>query len=286
MRSCVYGMLAETFIHYGIGRSEGVIDLPVAREGGTGLPVIFGSGLKGALRQHIAEQPPGSPEDKKEDPHEVRQMFGSADDGAGDVCISDARLLLLPVRNLTGASMWITCPMVLERFQRDMQRFGTKCGLAIPKVDEGAALTVENKGANGHLMLEDQEFNKINKKNELKQIITFITTSLVLQKEVSKRLLKNFALLNDADFMHFARYGLSIVARNELKEETKTSNNLWYEEALPPDTIMYSGITSRSGNLNDFDTAMQKNPYLQVGGNATVGQGWFHITSKRSEGKA
>ena len=49
MRSAVIGLLAETSIHPGTGRSTGVVDLPVAREAATDYPFIAGSSLKGAL---------------------------------------------------------------------------------------------------------------------------------------------------------------------------------------------------------------------------------------------
>ena len=47
-------------------------------------------------------------------------------------------------------------------------------------------------------------------------------------------------VLNDDDFTWFARFGLSIQARNVLEDGTKQSQNLWYEETLPPDTLLYA----------------------------------------------
>lgn len=49
MSNVILGLLAETFIHSGIGHTEGAIDLPVAREAATDYPYIPGSSLKGAL---------------------------------------------------------------------------------------------------------------------------------------------------------------------------------------------------------------------------------------------
>ena len=51
MRAAMLGLLAETSIHPGAGRSMGVVDLPVAREASTHYPVLVGSSLKGALTQ-------------------------------------------------------------------------------------------------------------------------------------------------------------------------------------------------------------------------------------------
>ena len=51
MKSIILGMLAETPVHPGAGRSTGFVDLPVARESITEYPVIVGSSLKGALKE-------------------------------------------------------------------------------------------------------------------------------------------------------------------------------------------------------------------------------------------
>lgn len=113
MNSALLGLLAETPIHPGCGRSMGVVDLPVAREAATDYPLIAGSSLKGALR------------DKAEavSKDQVEKRFGRPDQ-AGDLLVADARLLLLPVRSLTGAYRWLTCPHILERFRRDLARAG------------------------------------------------------------------------------------------------------------------------------------------------------------------
>ena len=50
---------------------------------------------------------------------------------------------------------------------------------------------------------------------------------------------------HDEDFAWFARYGLPIQARNQLDKETKTSKNLWFEESIPPDTLMYALVVER-----------------------------------------
>ena len=56
MKSLMIGMLAETAIHPGSGRSSGFVDLPVARESITQYPVIVGSSLKGALKDRARER--------------------------------------------------------------------------------------------------------------------------------------------------------------------------------------------------------------------------------------
>ena len=99
MKTLLYGLLAETSIHPGAGQSSGFVDLPVAREAATDYPVIVGSSLKGALLSVARDR--GWSDDER------NRVFGTHDN-AGGLLVSDARLLLLPVRSLTSHFMWIT----------------------------------------------------------------------------------------------------------------------------------------------------------------------------------
>ena len=102
---------------------------------------------------------------------------------------------------------------------------------------------------------------------------------LVHHDLVHERLRESLVVVNDDVFAWFARYGLSVQARNQLEDETKRSNNLWYEETLPPDTVMYSLLLGRKDDsLTLVQDMFKQDHYLQVGGNATVGQGWFAVT--------
>jgi len=104
----------------------------------------------------------------------------------------------------------------------------------------------------------------------------------VLHDETQRRLGDRIAVLNDDDFAWFVRYGLGIQARNVL-DDRKRSRNLWYEETLPPDTVMYALVMGRAaGALGMLDDLFpETDPYLQVGGNETVGQGWFAVSVRR-----
>ena len=86
--------------------------------------------------------------------------------------------------------------------------------------------------------------------------------------------------MSDDNFNYFATYALQINARNELDEVTKTSKNLWYEETLPPDSLFYALLLPRRGKEKALKDIKQlfSDPYLQVGGNETVGQGWCVVS--------
>ena len=263
MKTAMLGFLAETSVHPGTGRGVGVVDLPVAREASTDYPVIVGSSLKGALR------------DKAESMglDDAGARFGKPDH-AGDLVISDGRLLLLPVRSLTSSFRWATCPHLIERYRRDRSRAGLPSQFKVPDVEHGSVLTL----AGGNLFLEERQFTVAG--NPAKDLVNSIE-HLLLHEETRRRLASKIVVLHDDDFIWFARYGLAIQARNVLsKDGTKKSENLWYEETLPPDTVMYALIAARGDvALDDLNSLFpESDPYVQVGGNETVGHGWFGVT--------
>lgn len=272
MKSLMLGLLAETPVHPGAGRSLGVVDLPVAREEATGYPVIVGSSLKGSLREK-AEEAEGH------EAESVMRGFGRQEH-AGDVLVSDARLLLLPVRSLDRAARFVTCPQLVERYHRDLIRAGIGPVPDVPKVEPGQALAdAGSTNRDGHIFLEERMFTV--REEPVDELVETILP-LVRHDVVHQRLKKSLIVVHDDDFAWFARYGLQVQARNHLEDETKRSSNLWYEETLPPDTLMYALLLGRrEDSLAMVRRLFEPDCYLQLGGNATVGQGWFAVTVRQ-----
>lgn len=264
MNTLILGLLAETAVHPGCGRDAGIVDLPVSREGGNGIPVIFGSGVKGAFRDKASRS--GQPDEG------WKSLFGKQD-SAGTLLFSDARLLLLPVRSLSGHARWATCPFLLERFVRDSRRAECPVDATVPTVERGTALA----SGTGQLFLEERLYRITGTMPA--DIITMLQR-LVMHKETAARLESELVVLHNDDFAWFAQYGLPVNARNVLEENTKTSKNLWYEETLPADSIFYALIGERiSGAVAEFRSQVAASPYVQMGGNETVGQGWFSLAA-------
>ena len=261
MRHEIVGMLAETFVHPGTGQNVGAIDLPVAREAATDYPFVAGSSLKGAMRQAFED---------KEGKDAAKAIFGEQDN-AGNVLVSDARLLLLPVRSLSSAYKWVTCPHLLERLKRDLKRSGGEATFE--------PVTIEPKTArgegSGRLFLEERSFELAGKPGG--DVVGALTT-LIPDEGARGRLSGQLVIIHDDDFAWFARYGLAVQARNALDSKTKTTKPgaLWYEETLPPDTLMYAVLAERGGK-GALEGVRKIGDYLQVGGNETVGQGWFSL---------
>ncbi len=269
-------LLAETFIHPGSTQNQDAIDLPVARERSSGFPFIAGSSMKGAWLDFIEQS-------ESEHWHQdaIDQVFGKQE-GAGQLLFFDARLILLPVRSLADSYKWVTCPLVLERLTRDLTRAGVRLAAALPdKMPSVAAGCYWGEPVTGELnklYLEERGF-KCNPESGFDDWV-LVLKSLIDCKAANERVSKQLAILSDEDFAWFATNALPIQARNVL-DEKKQSQNLWYEEALPPDTLMYSLISQRGSQpqqaMENFIATLENRPYLQVGANETVGQGWFHV---------
>jgi CRISPR-associated protein Cmr4 len=269
MKTILLGMLAETAIHPGTGRSGGVIDLPVAREAATDYPFIAGSSLKGALREKTETL-------LGRDTELPNKWFGKADN-AGELLVSDARLLLLPVRSLTGSYRWLTCPHIVERLCRDMRRAGLPLEASVPVVGKGSVQT----SGSGQIYLEERQLT-ITAEPDGKLI--GLLGSVIPHEVTRGRIGKTLAIVSDDDFAWFARYALPVQARNELHDDTKQSKNLWYEESLPADTLMYAVVAGRNNAAEGaLKSLFEDDAYIQVGGNETVGAGWFALAFPGSE---
>ncbi|MCI5168651.1 MAG: type III-B CRISPR module RAMP protein Cmr4, partial [Candidatus Electrothrix sp. GM3_4] len=152
METMCYYIHALTALHAGTGQGVGVVDLPIAREKSTGLPIVPGSGVKGVLREELNPSDAGKDDhqsseeaDQQEEAKKYWQtLFGpdakAINEGtegsgfAGALNIQDAQLLCLPVRSVYGVFAWVTCPFILQRYKRDMDEVYTQVKEARPSL--------------------------------------------------------------------------------------------------------------------------------------------------------
>ncbi len=289
------GLLSQTSIHAGTGQNTGVIDLPIQREGHNGWPCVFGSAVKGALRTRAEEE-------YDADNDSVIYVFGpdtnNASDHAGAMTISDARLLLLPVRSLTSQFKWVTCPAAINRFIQDASRFGIQVSITddFNVTDEDTAwVTADQKEA--RIFLEEYRFN-----TKPVNLNSLINALLLLMKGVNKETLEQqLVIVNNDNFSHLSQHVTPVNAHIAIDSETKIvkPGALWYEETLPPETLLYTGLSAvaarkkRSKKEDDSGaeasmsaqqimgavTALfDDHSWLQLGGNETVGMGWCAVS--------
>ncbi|MBA2391844.1 MAG: type III-B CRISPR module RAMP protein Cmr4 [Ktedonobacteraceae bacterium] len=285
-------------LHAGIGHGAGVIDLPIAREKATGIPFLPGSSTKGALRTRCAQ-------DKQleqyqgifgSEPSEVQEMR------TGSVQFTDQRLLLLPVRSIAGTFAWVTSPYVLRRFLRDLietQGKEAALSLPIPHIEEKNQCIVTHESKLKQLQKKNQQevqmvyledFDLTVDTTAAEQIDTWATMlgqAIFPDEDAWKVMFSERICLVHDDLFHFmCQHATEIMTRIRLQDDTKTvtDGGLWYEEALPAETIL-SGIavinpvppipfseTQISKALNDITERT-----LQFGGKATVGRGLCRV---------
>jgi CRISPR-associated protein Cmr4 len=282
MKHALIGLLAETSIHAGAGKSAGVIDLPIMREAHTGWPCVFGSAVKGAMRCR-AEQ--------LQEKAWLTDVFGpdnrNASDHAGALSVGDARLLLLPVRSLTTHFKWVTCPALLARAARDAARHGLKAPeLDLPSsIDDEVALVASDAAS---LFLEEFHFRA--EKTGLDNIIAWLA-GYVADADIARRLQAQLVIVNDDIFAHLAQYTTPVTPHIAIDNTRKTAigGALWYEETLPPETVLYVSLLASAARRDkaevSADAVLQHAlglfpegaPYLQLGGNETVGMGWCRV---------
>lgn len=287
--NAVLGLLAETSIHAGTGQVLGAVDLPIEREAHTGWPCVYGSGVKGALRA-LAYHRALPDLDVVFGPD-----IGNASDHAGALAVSDARLLLLPVRALDAAYRWVSCPAILERFTRDLRRIGAPGSESrIPPVPRGTAVVDEKTpvdSARSGVFLEELRLEI--GQADFSELIDAIGP-LVGDATARGHLTERLTLVDDVVFGDLVRSAaVPVTAHVKLKFETKTVDGgaLRYQESLPPDTVLYAVLSAFDGRKQKgsltankvlaaiTSTLLGEQPYLQVGGNETVGMGWCRVAS-------
>lgn len=272
-------------LHAGTGQGVGVIDLPIAREKATGLPFFPGSSLKGPLRASLVDLEQRKaifgPETSDIDPIE---------NYASSVQFSDQRLLLLPVRSLAGTFAWVTSPFVLRRLLRDMEDVQQKkLDYVVPTIDGKEECLVANEGSK--ITLEQVYLEDLNLTAKKSPDVTNWARWIGQQafpgdEEWQQMLIERFCIVPDDIFNFIIDTATEITARIKLREDSKTvqDGGLWYEEALPAETIL-SGIvlatpTGRSNKstkevLDALSGLMRKT--LQLGGKATTGRGMCRV---------
>ncbi|MCX7111679.1 MAG: type III-B CRISPR module RAMP protein Cmr4 [Proteobacteria bacterium] len=281
MHSRLYLLHALSALHAGTGQGSGVIDLPIAREKSTGLPIVPGSSIKGVLRDEFKG-------DSNVSAEQHQALFGpdteNAADHAGALALSDARLLCLPVRSLAGTFAWVTCPLVLHRFKRDLQAVNPGSCLAIPKPDKEKIEVCPDSALidnNNMVLLEDLDLSA-KETDESKSWAELIGLAVFGFTDWKKLFEDRFAIVDDAMFDFLAETATEIVTRIRIQENTRTvaQGGLWFEEHLPAESLLWgvaacdrSRYDKVESNGADLLRLLHGEKRLQVGGKASVGRG-------------
>ena len=304
-KALVMYIYAETPIHPGSGIALGIVDLPIQRERHTEFPMIQGSSIKGVLRNFFVDL---KVEEKvKINGKNLVDIIFGEENSIGGISVTDAKILAFPVRTLKGVFGWITCPLVLDRYKRDLNLAGKECKWEIPKLDgNNKAIVCDSNASKKYVYIEDLQLECTYNEN-IKDIAETISNALPdddVYEEIKKKLKKDLIIVSDEIFRDLVTLTTEVVTRIKIDPENGTVQKgaLWTEEYLPTDTIMYSLILipSRLSNLkieiqdeelkriieskeetSDKIVEILKNflnkQVLQIGGDETIGKGFVRI---------
>lgn len=270
-------------LHAGTGQGVGVIDLPIAREKATGIPFLPGSTLKGVFR------------DACTDIALRTKIFGpdtgNAELHAGAVTFSDARLVLLPVRSLHGIFAWVTSPLLLHRLKRDAANTPAPISFNVPAPaegecfvsDPGEKLSMNIGDTKPAVVLEDLPLIFHRSPDVTAWAGWFGTTLYAQDGEMQNALKSRLCIVSDDVLSFLLETATEITARIRIDDNAKTvaEGQLWYEEALPTETVLVSLVVAANVEISKAKSAevfaavkaLSDNKTLQFGGKATVGRG-------------
>lgn len=273
---------ALTPVHAGTGQAVDVIDLPIAREAVTNWPVIPGSSVKGVLRDAVGD-----------DREYVNRVFGEPD-AAGVVAFGDQRILLFPVRSFAGTFAWLTCPWALQRLQRDARTIEAPCPVTTPKpevTDAGdrpgiliPSLSSLLTGEGGPVAIEDYDLEPVTSQ-AADAIAEELADALFAEQADKKSFTERFGIVSDTVFTFLTETATEVTARVRLDDDLKTvaKGQLWYEEAVPAETVFWGVVRPERGVREEDWTVLKAVSAAQFGGKSSVGRGLCRIVYSRAE---
>lgn len=321
-------LICETPLHAGSGSDLGIVDLPIQRERHTGFPKIEGSSLKGAIREsfetvsfegddeylkfrkqiHRAYGFDGDSvynrRNKKENRKHretIESYFGEHTQFSGALAISDARLLLFPVKSLHGVFAWITCPRVIRKFKEDLKLAGISTDFNVPSPSTTSGTAIYDTENN--IQLEEYIFhgksgdkNGMTPNDETSKLANWLAENLFKgdqHKELQNHVKECLVVLEDTDFRDFTLLSTEVITRTKINNHTGTVQQgaLFSEEYLPMESVLYSLVMfsdefakeeeqryenkmTQSDVKEFFKKGLEKNDNIvQVGANANLGKG-------------
>jgi CRISPR-associated protein Cmr4 len=280
----VYHLFSQTILHCGSGQSVGIVDQPIMRDRASHLPLVPGSTVRGVLRAHISQQ----------NDEITNTLFGyqkpnSEPSSAGALSITDAHLLLLPVRTVYGILAYATCPFILQRYKKDL-----KLDLPIPTPEEDQALHPANNPnhRDGLMVLEDLDL-KAKECPDMQKWADHISETLYIKdssdyKDIRPRII----VLPDTVFSFLAETATDIRTRIRINQETGVVDNgaLWTEESLPAESVLWGVFSTDQTRMKEntrqvLETELNNKPLLQMGGNMGTGNGLVQFIAQSSKGE-
>jgi len=300
MKGIPFVVYAITSLHMGMGRSSGVVDLPIQRDP-QGFPIIFSSTFKGALKQYCGTVYNAINNNGRIDCSKANVcccLFGGEEetDVTSIISLSDLYPIAIPVPSLDKGYVYLTSRYLIntvvdlfnavnyeegvklfsstvsqskEQQQNNTQQNETSSTVSQSKVTIGTDIEVP---------LVKVSSNLLNILSSLGSIAKKLNEGIAIEEDDSKAVLE-------------IERGIIKYTRNRINLNTKTvvTGSLWTEEYLPHGSIfagiMFLNTPRRNKYCNDKicddqcacqkvnEFIKNKEFYLNVGGKETIGKG-------------
>jgi CRISPR-associated protein Cmr4 len=264
-------LYCETNTHAGAEESVGTVDLPIQRNSVTGHPEFQESTVKGAIKRHVASV----------DANLAKRAFGGDPKGTdepGVVHPAGAHVFLLPLPTGQDTFWWFTSPFSVAKTARLAAAIDVPAPpMVVPRGGDG----VSAKAIEG-LIVHDVVVD-LREDAQLPELATYCAQLVPAVREYDyfrARLTARqptFAVLRDDVFSLLCTTSRVVQARNQLGER-KRSENVWYTEFLPSETVMVSKLSGPPGVTEDVVAVLRDRPLFQLGGLEGLGAGRMRAT--------
>lgn len=274
-------------LHTGGASQEGNL-VGIARESHTNLPYAPSSTVRGRLRASTPDDLSritmfgpdlNDLDDKKEERKALREEYKAANNGKdltqlepGNIWIGDASILWMPVPSLSHGVIWVSCPMLLKRWARI-----ASLGATIPSGYE------TNLEKDKPIYLKDAILSPKDwgsSKTPWQDWKAFGLDSQYAEDNIPR-----VVVLPDAHCQTLIQMSLWRQVKIKLDRHKTVDGGFRYEEAIPPDTLMYFpwGTTAQANGkangktesaMNSFRHLLSELSILQLGGQESLGRGF------------
>jgi CRISPR-associated protein Cmr4 len=247
-------------LHTGGTSQEGNL-VGIARETHTELPYLPSSTIRGRLRAATA------PKERQ-----IKLWGNTLDDVTsgdnltqGNLWVGDGAILWFPVPSLSHGVVWITSQFLLKRWLRL-----TNKNLSIPEPGSFS------KGNKSNLFLKDAVFHaqELNLWTDWKQYIP--------DGNNETKTIKKVLVMKEEDCQILIQSSLWRQVKVNLNEEKSVVGGFRYEEAIPPETLMYfpwDKTVAANGNASESVDSLKailngtEKSAWQFGGQESLGRG-------------
>ncbi|MEO3858508.1 type III-B CRISPR module RAMP protein Cmr4 [Acrocarpospora sp. B8E8] len=259
-------LYAETPVHAGADTGSGVVDMPIQREVATGLPIIKGESLKGALREHFRDIPRWTQIFGSEPPR------GGEETTPGSLRVHEAQLVAFPAPTMEDTFAWVTSPMAQARLARKT----ALAGLALPPVPAPQETSWISREQAGELVIGPYvaatQFSAALKKWAAEIAQRGFPDDSYFRAKFQRDLVCG----GDDLLAAVSRDCAPVTARVQLggtgDTRTKTvRNGPFYSEYLPGESLLAALLEGSPGDLGAV--AALDGQVLRVGGDESIGKG-------------